>query len=886
MYTFILNGKEVSYNENINLLEYLREDANLTSVKNGCGEGACGACMILINGVPGRACLNTLEKIQGKEVTTVEGLSEFEKQVFAYAFSKVGAVQCGFCIPGMVISAKALIDKNNEPSEEEIKVALRGNICRCTGYVKIIEGVKLAASFIKSGSLVIDNRDEKKEEGKKSPQCINSDGAIGNKIPRVDAIDKILGTAIYVDDMKVPSMVYGSALRAKYPRALVKSIDISKAAAHKDALAVVTAKDIPGERNLGHLVKDWPALIAVGEETRYVGDAIALVAAKTKKALKEILSLIEVDYEERKPLTCPTISLQEEAPKLHKGGNVLRVERLRRGNVEEALKSSKYVVTNMYSTPFTEHGFLEPEAALAMPDEDGVLIYTGSQGIYDEQREISELLGLPKDKVRCISRYVGGGFGGKEDMSVQHHAALLAYITKLPVKVTLSRKESILVHPKRHAMEMKITTGCDEEGHITAFKAEIVSDTGAYASLGGPVLQRACTHAAGPYRCKNIDIKGMAVYTNNPPAGAFRGFGVTQTVFGGECNLNQLAEAVGISPWEIRYRNVVEPGDELPNGQIADESTAIKETLLAVKNKYYSSEYAGVACCMKNSGLGVGVPDTGRSRILVKNGKVHIRTSAACMGQGIATTMIQIACEATGFPMETFELTPPDTFDCPNAGTSTASRQTVFTGEATRIAALKFLEDVNKIYVEDNEQGITMQQYIKDNGGKLLKLLEGKDYLGEYTAITDPINSTKENPVSHVAYGYATQVAILDKDGKLKEVVAAHDVGRAINPINVEGQIEGGVVMSLGYALTEDYPLKASVPIAKFGTLGIFRASMIPKITPIIIEKNQSTLVFGAKGVGEITAIPTAPAVQGAYYALDGNFRRKLPLEMTFYSKR
>lgn len=886
MYQFKLNGKEVAYEENINLLEYLREEANLTSVKNGCGEGACGACMILINGRPGRACLNNLEKIEGKEITTVEGISEFEKQAFAYAFSKVGAVQCGFCIPGMVISAKALIDKNNEPSEEEIKVALRGNICRCTGYVKIIEGVQLAASFIKSGSLIIDLKEEKKEEGKKSPQCIRNDGAIGSKIPRVDAIDKILGTAIYVDDMKMPSMVYGGALRAKYPRALVKSINISKAVAHKEAVAVITARDIPGERNLGHLVKDWPALIAEGEESRYVGDAVALVAAKTKGALKEILALIEVDYEERKPITCPSLALQEDAPKLHKEGNILRVERLQRGNVEEALKNSKYVVTNKYSTPFTEHGFLEPESALAIPDRDGVLVYTGSQGIYDEQREISELLGISKDKVRCISRYVGGGFGGKEDMSVQHHAALLAYITKLPVKVTLSRRESILVHPKRHAMEMKITTGCDEEGHITAFKAEIVSDTGAYASLGGPVLQRACTHAAGPYKCKNIDIKGTAVYTNNPPAGAFRGFGVTQTVFGGECNLNQLAEAVGISPWEIRYRNVVEPGDELPNGQIADKSTAIKETLIAVKDKYYSSEYAGVACCMKNSGLGVGVPDTGRSRILVKGGKLHIRTSAACMGQGIATTMMQIACEATGLPIGRFQFNPPDTLDCPNAGTSTASRQTVFTGEATRIAAIKLLEDIQKIYVEDNNQGITLQEYMKEHEEKLLKVLEGKDYLGEYTAITDSINSSKENPVSHVAYGYATQVAILDKDGKLKEVVAAHDVGRAINPINVEGQIEGGVVMSLGYALTEDYPLKDSVPTAKFGTLGIFRATMIPKITPIIIEKNTSSLAFGAKGVGEITAIPTAPAVQGAYYALDGKFRTKLPLEMSFYSKK
>ena len=498
MYEFVLNGENISFKENMNLLEYLREEANLTSVKNGCGEGACGACMVLINGIQGRACINTLEKIAGKEVQTVEGLSEFEKQVFSWAFSKVGSVQCGFCIPGMVISAKALLNKTLTPSKEEIKAAIKGNVCRCTGYVKIIDAIELSAQVFRQGRLNLD---------------VERDGSIGKSLIRIDAMDKILGTAIYVDDMKVDGLVYGSALRTKYPRALVKKINIDKALNHPDVITILTAKDIPGNRYIGHISKDWPALIAVGEETRYVGDAIALVAAKSKKDLKEILGLIEVEYEELSPLTSPQMAMSDGAPSIHPEGNIYRSERVKRGNVEDALKNSKYVVTNTYSTPFTEHAFLEPESALAMPDRDGVLIYTGSQGIYDEQREISELLGLHKEKVRCISKYVGGGFGGKEDMSVQHHAALLAYIIKMPVKVTLSRKESIMIHPKRHAMEIKVTTACDDEGKLTAFIANIVSDTGAYASLGGPVLQRACTHAAGPYRCKNVDIIGTAVYT-------------------------------------------------------------------------------------------------------------------------------------------------------------------------------------------------------------------------------------------------------------------------------------------------------------------------------------------------------------------------------------
>ncbi|EPY6471180.1 selenium-dependent xanthine dehydrogenase [Clostridium sporogenes] len=850
MYEFILNEKNVSVLEDINLLEYLRDYEDLTSVKNGCAEGACGACMILVDGKAVRACLYTTGKVNGKEVKTVEGLTEFEKKVFTWAFSKAGAVQCGFCIPGMIISAKALLDKNLNPNKKEIKTAIRGNVCRCTGYVKIIRAIEMAAEAFRNGELPLD----KEYKGK-----------IGENIPRIDAKDKILGTGKYVDDVKVEGMVYGSALRSKYPRALVKSIDISEALKHPEVEAIITAKDISGNRYIGHIIKDWPAMIDVGEETRYVGDSVALVAAKNKKALKEILNLIKVEYEELEPISNPNMAMAEDAPKIHSKGNILTVEKVNRGDVDEAIANSKYVVTNHYSTPFTEHAFLEPESALAMPDEDGVIIYTGSQGIYDEQREISELLGLPKEKVRAISKYVGGGFGGKEDMSVQHHAALLAWIIKKPVKVTLSRKESIKIHPKRHAMEMTITTACDEKGNLTAFKADIIADTGAYASLGGPVLQRACTHAAGPYKCPNVKIKGTAVYTNNPPAGAFRGFGVTQSVFASECNLNLLAEKVGISPWKMRFKNAVEPGDVLPNGQIVDKGTAIKETIMAVKDIYENSKYAGIACCMKNSGIGVGLPDIGRCNLGVKAGKVHIKTSAACMGQGVATTLTQIVCQTTDLSLDQIVADSPDTHLTPDSGTSTASRQTVFAGEATKRAAIKLK---NRLLTRTLEQ------------------CEGEEFCGEYQGITDPINSDKKNPVSHVAYGYATQVVILDDEGKVEKVVAAHDVGKAINLTNVEGQIEGGIVMGLGYAFTEDYPLNKSVPTAKFGTLGLFRATDIPEIEPIIIEKNTNDLAYGAKGIGEITTIPTAPGSQGAYYKFDGEFRKKLPLQDTVYRRK
>lgn len=850
MYHFILNGEKVVAKEDKRLLEYLREDANVTSVKNGCnGEGVCGACTILVNGRKLRACLLTTAKVEGKEVTTVEGLSEREKEIYTWAFAEAGAVQCGYCIPGMIISAKALLDKNLNPTNQEIKKAITGNLCRCTGYVKIEKAIELAAQALRGEIPSIE---------------MQAKGSIGERMARIDAREKVLGIGEYVDDMKMEGMIYGGALRSKYPRALVKNIDIAEALNHPDVEAVLTAEDIPGQRYIGHLVKDWPALIKVGEETRYLGDAVALVAAKTKKGLREALELIRVEYEELEPLSSPEMALKEGAPKIHEKGNILSHEILKRGNAEEAIKKSKYKVTRKYSTPFTEHAFLEPESALAVREGDGVTIYTSTQGAYDVQRECAELLGLPREKVRAIVKLVGGGFGGKEDMSVQHHAALLTWYTNKPVKVTLTRQESIIVHPKRHPMEMEFTTACDENGKLTAMKARVIADTGAYASLGGPVLQRACTHAAGPYNYQNIDIDGKAVYTNNPPAGAFRGFGVTQTCFATECNLNLLAEMVGISPWEIRYRNAIEPGQELPNGQIADEGTAMKEVLLSVKEEYEKYPYAGIACAMKNAGLGVGVPDTGRCNLVIINGKVHIRTAAVCMGQGLATIAVQMLCETTSISPEKVVVDPPDTAIAPDSGTTTASRQTVFTGEAIRRAGLKLKEAMY---------------------GKSLEELEGKEFYGEYTSITDPMGCDKPNPISHVAYSYGAQVAVLNEEGKVEKIITANDMGRAINPKNLEGQLEGGAVMGMGYALTEEYPMENSVPIAQMKKLGLLRANEVPEIKCILIEKNKTSLAYGAKGIGELSAIPTAPALQGAYLKYDGKFRNQLPLEDTPYNK-
>jgi selenium-dependent xanthine dehydrogenase len=844
---FNLNGSTMTVAEDINLLEYLREEVRLTSVKSGCAEGACGTCMVLVDGKAVRACLLTTHKVNGKNVITVEGLSEREKDLFAWAFAEAGAVQCGFCIPGMVISAKALLDANLSPSDAEIKAALRGNICRCTGYVKIEQAVRLAAKAL---------RDEVQPV---STQC----RGVGQRLRRIDARAKVLGTGEYVDDLQVAGMLYAAVLRSKYPRAVIRSLDVSAAKACSGVEAVLTAYDIPGQRYWGFLAKDWPALVAVGEETHYVGDAIVLVAAVSKRIARAALGLIKVEYEELPPITSPREALQEAAPQLHATGNILSTTRLQRGSVDEALAKAQYMVTRTYHTPPTEHGFLEPESALAVPQEDGrITVYVGTQSVYEDQHGIAALLGVPCEKIRVVGKLVGGAFGGKEDLSVQHHAALLALYTNKPVKLTLARQESILVHPKRHAMEIEVTTACDAAGYLTAIRARIISDTGAYASLGGPVLQRACTHLAGPYHVPHVDIIGTAVYTNNPPGGAFRGFGVPQSVFASETNLDLLAEQVGITAWEIRFRNALEPGMEMASGQIADASTAIKETLLAVKETYEFHRFTGIACAMKNTGIGVGVPDKAQVKIRIQQGRVLVLTSAACIGQGLGTVLTQIVGETTGLPDEAIIIHAPDTDVTPDAGTTTASRQTMFTGEAARQAALQLVEDLRH---------------------QALSALEGREYSGEYLGVTDPLNSSKTHPVNHVAYGYATQVVVLDESGKVSKVVAAHDVGRAINPTAIEGQIEGAIAMGLGYALREDFPLINGVPSVKFGTLGLFRTTDMPEIETIIIEKNASLLAYGAKGVGEIATIPTAPAVASAYYKYDGVYRDRLPLEKTAY---
>lgn len=852
MFTVNINGKDYESAHDGKLLGFLRDELHLTATKDGCSEGVCGTCTVLVDGQKKKACTLSLSRLAGRKVLTVEGIAPEEMRVYEHCFAEAGAVQCGFCIPGMIISAKSLLDVNLNPTRDDIKKAIRGNLCRCTGYKKIEDAIMMAAEFF---------REEKPIP--EAPGTLH----MAEHAKRIDAREKIDGSGLYADDLFFDGMIYAKMVFSKYPRARIDRIDVTKALQHPDCVKILTKKDVPCNI-IGHIKQDWDVMMGEGDITKYNGNVLAVVASDKKDKLDEIASLVEVDYTDLKPVTNPFDALRGDAPLIHPDGNVMSRSTLKRGNADEAIRNSKYVVTRKYKTSWQEHGFMEPECCVAMPEgDDGLLIYASCQSIYDVQRECSKMLQLPPEKVHVHATLVGGGFGGKEDMSVQPYAALMAWILKKPVKVKYTREESLQYHVKRHPMEMEFTTACDEDGHLTAMKGVIIADTGAYASLGGPVLDRACTHAAGPYNFRNLDIFGMSVYTNNVPSGAFRGFGVTQSCFGQEMNINLLAEKVGLDPWEFRRRNIVHPGDVLPNGQLADPDCNIAACLDAVKDVYYGNKYAGIACGFKNAGTGMGKKDIGRVLLSVEKGKIHIRTSASCMGQGIGQMTLTEICHVTDLDPSLFVFEAADTVRTPDSGTSTASRQTVMTGEAARRAGEKLKAALAQ---------------------KSLDELEGQEFYGEFSAKTDPLGAVKNNPVSHVCYSYGAQVIILNDEGKITKAVSAYDVGTPVNIQSVEGQIEGGMVMGIGYGVTEKIEIEDSVMKTKFGTVGFMRADQVPELEVILCpaeEADRMPYSLGAKGCGELCMIPTAPACAGAYYKYDGKFRQSLPLSDTPYRR-
>ncbi|WP_432290895.1 selenium-dependent xanthine dehydrogenase [Olsenella uli] len=917
-YRLLINGEEHVTSENKSILRYLRDDLLLTSVKDGCSEGACGACTIIVDDQAVKACVLTTKLAQGHKITTIEGLAREEQEAFVYAFGKAGAVQCGFCIPGMVMAGAALLRRNPDPTSPEIAEAIRGNVCRCTGYKRIIDGIKLAGAILRGEEAV----DPDLERG--------DDYAVGKQIFRIDVRRKVLGFGQYPDDLTsrdFPDMCYAHAVRSKYPRARVVKIDAEKARSMPGVLGVLTAEDVPVNQ-VGHLIQDWDVMIAEGDITRCVGDVICLVVAEDTKTLEKAQKAVKVTYEVLEPVRDIAEAKADGAPLVHDSfnafgnhvvlkDNVCQSRHVTRGDAAKALAESAFTATGTFTTPFTEHAFLEPECAVAAPYKNGVKIWSTDQGAYDTRKECAHMFGWDSEPDRVVvqTMLVGGGFGGKEDVSCQHLAALAAYKLGRTVKYRFTRQESLNFHPKRHPMEGTFTLGCDKDGIFTGLDCEINFDTGAYASLCGPVLERACTHSVGPYKYQNTDIRGYGYYTNNPPSGAFRGFGVCQSEFALESLIDVLAEKVGLDPWEIRYRNAIAPGEVLPNGQIADCSTALKETLEAVKDAYYAHPgHAGIACSMKNAGVGVGLPDAGRCNIRIEDGRAVIYAATSDIGQGCNTVFLQDVAEATGLPLASIANGECSTEAAPDSGTTSGSRQTVVTGEAVRGAAFLLRDAMLKVeagepvpegpvrakgdgkkhtFEDGTDFEVPAEQLTPGHGvhakdpAACLRALEGHEFFYEYLEPTDKLGADVPNPKSHICYGFATHVVILNDEGKVTEVYAAHDSGRVINPIAIQGQIEGGVLMGMGYALTEDFPRKDCVPTAKYGTLGLLRADDIPEIHAIYVERDeQLPVAYGGKGIGEIATIPAAPAVQNAYHAWDGKLRPNLPMEDTYYSHR
>lgn len=845
---FILNGiqKEYKGDPELSLLKYLRNVEGIISPKDGCApQAACGSCTVELNKKSVLSCVIPMKKVADGIVITTEGIEEYIQRTIVNAFVQKGGVQCGFCTPGIVMQAKILIDSNPTPTRSEIEKALTPNLCRCTGYKKIVDAIEYAAEAIQNEKEIPKPKNEAK---------------VGGSHPKYNSDKLALGISPFVADIKFPGMLFGVLKFSDHPRAKVISINIERAGIIPGVRKIFTADDIPGERFSGLIVPDWPLMIQAGEETRYVGDVLAGVVAESEEIAREAINAIEVEYEILKPISDPETSLEDSSPKIHPKGNLLSKIHIKRGDVNRAFDDAAYISSGTYHTQMIEHGYLETECAIARTTETGIEILSQGQGVYEDQKQIAKILNLPIDQVRVILVPNGGGFGGKEDLSVQGHAALYSYLLKKPVRVSLTRDESIIMHPKRHPMRMNYTVGCDNNGMLTVLKADILGDTGAYASVGAKVLERAAGHATGPYQVPNVDILSKAVYTNNLPCGAMRGFGVNQVTFAIESCIDDLCEQGGFDRWQFRYDNALKDGDMTSTGQIINRGSGVRQTLIALKDTFSNAKYAGIACGIKNTGIGNGMLDEGKVKIeIVSPIKVILHHGWTEMGQGVNTMAVQFLCHETNIDSSIVEV-QVDTSSKATAGMTTASRATSIIGNSISNACIKLIKDLN---------------------AKSLDQLVGNVYTGKWVCnwTTKP-EADVEEIITHYSYSYATQVVVLNDEGEIDTIYAAHDAGKIINPVLFEGQIEGSIHMGLGYAISEDLELENCVPKSTMlRKCGILRAKETPNIVVKGIEVPDPHGPYGVKGVGEIGLVPTAAAVANAFYQYDGTRYFRLPIK-------
>ncbi len=900
---FTLNGKPISVEVTPNqfLAEVLRYKLGMTGTKVGCNEAECGICTVIVDGQSVNSCIYPALKAQGRHIETIEGLANGHLHALQENFIKYGAVQCGFCTPGLIMQAKALLDrKQGQPiTEEEIKIALKDTYCRCTGYVAVKNAIKAA-----------NGQNVSLEEY--LPETKHGYNVVGEALPRADAVAKVTGSAIYTDDVVFSDMLWGATLRANIPHALIKKIDTSKAKALPGVRAVLTHEDVPGRKNHGLVTIDWPVLCY--DKVRYVGDAVAIVAADDLDTAKEALKLIEVEYEPLPIVDSAEYAHQPDAPRVHEKGNLLKHIKVVKGDIDQGFAESDVIIERTYHTASTEHAFLEPECAVGRMTDDGRYeIYVGSQISYQDREQVAYSLGVPESQVRIIGTLIGGGFGGKEDIMGQIHVALLAKATGHPVKMLYTRHESLIVHPKRHATKITVKMGAKKDGRLVAAKAELYGDTGAYASLGEKVLTRATTHANGPYDVPYAKSDCFAMYTNNVPAGAFRGFGVTQSAYAVEMTMDELAEQLGIDRIELRKMNALHVGSRTNTNQLLTESVGLDECIDKVvphmimpagpvpANK---KRAWGIAVGYKNTGLGGGANDCSGAEIEVySNGTTEIRTSSAEIGQGLPGVLAAVVAEELGLSITQVKVLLSDTDLTPNGGPTTASRQTYVSGNAAKHAAIQMREVMAQVASEHLDAAPDQLKFRNqrveaggNNGhpnGKSASFAEVVEWMeaeGRATKLVYEYTAPETKPLGqggdmHVAFSYAAHAALVEVDtdtGQVKvlKVVAAHDIGRAINPLALEGQIEGGIVMGIGNALTEEFPHDKGVPWAQW--LARYKMPSIkhaPEIKSFIVEHEISTGPFGAKGVGEISSIPITPAITNAIYNAVGVRVRRLPVD-------
>jgi selenium-dependent xanthine dehydrogenase len=920
-----VNGKTCSANPRPGemLSDLLRYHLGLTGTKIGCNEAECGACTVLVEGEPVLSCTYPAQRAQGKEIVTIEGLASLEQgfessqagqkeaengnlHPLQEAFIEHGAVQCGFCIPGQIMTAYALLKRNPDPSEEDIQQALKDTLCRCGGYPSIIRSVQSAANSLQTGEPV-------------SRLDISSAyplESIGARHPRPDAKPKVTGYAKYTDDLSFPDMLHARVKRAGIPHGILSRLDLEKARQLPGVAAVLTAADIPGEHNHGLVIPDWPSLIGVGERVRTVGDAVAIVAAETREIATQALDLIEAEYELLPVISDPVQARQPGVPDLHPNGNLLKHIKVRKGDVEQGFAEADVILEKTYHTAITDHAFIEPECSIARLTPEGRMeVYVGSQIPYSDRNQVARALGWPEKQVRIIGMMIGGGFGGKEDIAGQIHAALLAQKTGRPVKLLFDRHESLLVHPKRHATQIKVKIGARRDGHLTAVETELYGDTGAYASLGEKVMTRATTHSAGPYEVPHVKADCYAMYTNNPPAGAFRGFGVTQSCFAVESIMDDLAEILEIDPVEIRRTNALRTGSVTNTGQTLRESVGLLECLDKVVDEVYnrggedpfSSKPVegvphlrrawGIAAAYKNTGLGGGAPDKAMAEVeLCTDGMLEVRSSSAEIGQGLNTVLQLLVAQEFGLPPSQVRVLLSDTDLTPDGGPTTASRQTYVTGNAARGAAqalrIAISSTLAEMYDQPPEQVRFVEGLAQVNGHSLalqevaqVIKAEGREprALYEYWApATLPLGQGGD---MHFAFSFAVQAAEVEVDTRTGEVrvlqvIAANDVGRALNPLGLQGQVEGGVVMGLGNALTENFLVEEGRVVTD--RLARYRMPSIvhtPEIVSIVVEHMTEDGPYGAKGVGEVSSIPTTPAITNAIYHAVGVRVDRLPVD-------